>query len=259
MYTTIIHPIRNSFNLSLNEYCVLDTIYHLSNNQRYNGWCVASKGHIAKVLGLGESTVYTILTTLEEKGLIERSDRGDVRTLDLWNELIANKDDYIIGFTGKESQFLTGNMLKKAKKAMPTPKGRDTLQNQEGGLQNLEGDTPESGYNNNNYNNNDNIVSKDTKAATPPIKYGNENINKILIALKETIGIDAFADSRIERNIGKHIANLLEKIGSEEFRRRLDFVLNDDFRRKNCNRIKYLYGELKSVPTKNIKPNTLVL
>lgn len=156
MYTTIIHPIRQALCLSLNEYCVLDTIYHLSNNRKYNGWCVASKGYIAKTLSLGESTVFGILKTLEEKGLIERNERGDVRTLDAWNELIANKNDYIIGFQGKDSQFLSGKRLDKAKNKFDSTEGRGTIQNVEGGIQNLEGDPLESRDNNNKYNNNNN-------------------------------------------------------------------------------------------------------
>ena len=99
------------------------------------------------------------------------------------------------------------------------------------------------------------VSSKEDKA-TP--RKENKEITEMLMALKGTIGIDAFADSRIERNIGIHIVNLYQKIGREEFRRRLDYVLDDDFRRKNCNRIKYLYGELKSVPiVNNKKPNII--
>ena len=99
------------------------------------------------------------------------------------------------------------------------------------------------------------VSSKEDKA-TP--RKENKEITEMLMALKGTIGIDAFADSRIERNIGIHIVNLYQKIGREEFKRRLDYVLGDSFRRKNCNRIKYLYGELKSVP-KNIKPHCLTI
>ncbi len=101
------------------------------------------------------------------------------------------------------------------------------------------------------------IISSKEDTAKAEIQYGKKEINEILDALKEHIGIEAFSDSSIERNIGKHIHNLYKKIGKEEFRRRLGYVLGDDFRRKNCNSIKYLYGQLKSVPVKNIKPHII--
>lgn len=107
MYTTIIHPIRKAHHLSVNEYVVLDTIYQLSNNQKFGGWCVASKNNIAKWLDLGEATVFRAIETLIAKGLIEKNELGHLRSLDLFNEQIANKHDWAIGFKGKESQYLS--------------------------------------------------------------------------------------------------------------------------------------------------------
>jgi len=83
-------------------------------------------------------------------------------------------------------------------------------------------------------------------------KYGNKGINEMLIGLKGHIGISAFADSAIERNIARHCVNLIGKIGAIEFRRRLDIILQDSFKHKNCNRIKYVYNEIKSF----IEPKT---
>lgn len=256
MYTTIIHPIRLAFNLSINEYCVLDSIHMLCNNQKYGGWCIASKERIGKELSLSRQSVQTILKTLESKGLIERNETGAVRSLDEWNEVIANKEDHYMGFDGKVSKILSGPQKDKktvCKESLQCVKKVDR------GVKKVDTDCKESLHNNNNYNNNDNISTKVDREPAVSTRYGKENINKILIALRESVGIEAFADSRIERNIGKHVVSLLEKIGKEEFRRRLEYVLGDDFRRKNCNRIKYLYGELKSVPTKNIKPKVLII
>jgi len=50
----------------------------------------------------------------------------------------------------------------------------------------------------------------------------------------------------MQRNFGKHINSLLKKIGKEEFRQRLEIILKDSFKQKNCNSLKYLYGEMKS-------------
>jgi len=104
---------------------------------------------------------------------------------------------------------------------------------------------------------NEKKVSEDTAKAV--VQYGGKEINNMLKAIKETIGLEAFSDSGQERNFGKHLVGLYNKIGKVEFKRRLDYVLDDDFRRKNCNSIKYLYNQLKSVPTKNVKPNFVTI
>lgn len=70
-------------------------------------------------------------------------------------------------------------------------------------------------------------------------------INGMLEALKLRIGISAFVDSRIERNMARNCNLLLAKIGKEEFIRRLDMILQDDFKHKNCNSILYVYNQIK--------------
>lgn len=90
--------------------------------------------------------------------------------------------------------------------------------------------------------------------------YGNKEVNEMLLALKGRIGVSAFADSAIERNIAKHCVNLLEKIGKDEFVRRLDFLLNDNFHRKNCNRIQYVYNQIKGfIEPKKQVPATVII
>jgi len=108
MYTTIIHPIRKALALSLNEYCVLDTVYRLSQNVRYGGWCVASRSTLAKDLDLSERSIFNVIETLIEKDLVEKNELGHLRSKDTWNELISNSNDYYIAFNGKESKFVSG-------------------------------------------------------------------------------------------------------------------------------------------------------
>lgn len=76
-------------------------------------------------------------------------------------------------------------------------------------------------------------------------EYGNKAINNMLVALKGRIGIGAFADSTSERMFGRHCVGLMDKLGKEEFVRRLDYIIADPFKRKNCNRIKFVYNEIK--------------
>ena len=104
MYTTIIHPLRKAFNLSMNEYCVLDTIYHLSKNNKYWGWCIQSQSRIWEILDLSRRTIVKIINTLIEKWLIEKWQTW-FRTVDEWNDLISNKDKISI----QSGQLLTIN------------------------------------------------------------------------------------------------------------------------------------------------------
>lgn len=100
---------------------------------------------------------------------------------------------------------------------------------------------------NNNINSNELILDdRSHQSISEEKNFGNPEINKMLLALKGKIQISAFADSAIERNIAKHCVNLLSKIGKDEFVRRLESILSDSFKRKNCNRIRYVYNEIKA-------------
>jgi len=99
MYTTIIHPLRKAYNLSLNEYCVLDTIYHLSNNEQFWWWCIKSKANIADDLDLWEATIYRIIDNLIDRWLIKRDENTKyLRITDEWSENIANKDKWSVSW-----------------------------------------------------------------------------------------------------------------------------------------------------------------
>ena len=61
---------------------------------------------------MSERTIFTILNTLEAKGYIEKNkETGSIRSTDIFNEIIGNKDDWIIGFKGKDSSFISGKGL----------------------------------------------------------------------------------------------------------------------------------------------------
>lgn len=90
------------------------------------------------------------------------------------------------------------------------------------------------------------IIKESTNVDGVPPTYGNEDINKTLEAIRLKVGIDDFSDAQKWKRIyGQHCLNLLKKIGSQEFSRRLDIILNDSFKRKRCNEIKYIYEQVK--------------
>ena len=78
-------------------------------------------------------------------------------------------------------------------------------------------------------------------------EFWNKEINDILKALKTSVGCDTFAESeKQQRMYGKHFLNLGKNIGKEEFTNRLKIILQDNFKAKNCNKLAYLYKEIKS-------------
>lgn len=102
-------------------------------------------------------------------------------------------------------------------------------------------------------NNKSTIVDSDKS-----VQYGNEDINKMLIALKGKIGIQSFVDSTIERMIAKHCVDLMAKIGKDEFIYRLEALLKDSFHQKNCNKIKYVYNNIKGFIEKKSSVLTII-
>lgn len=102
---------------------------------------------------------------------------------------------------------------------------------------------PHSNSNSNSNSNITKVIAVDT--AIP--QYGNQNINKILEAIKAKVGVEDFRESKLQQRIwGKNLYTLMEKITPAEFSRRLDVIKNDDFKSKNCGSLQYLYKEIKS-------------
>ncbi len=85
--------------------------------------------------------------------------------------------------------------------------------------------------------------------ADEPKAYGNPEINKILNFIKTGFALTDFKEpQKQQRQYARHLLNLGKKLGLDEFQRRFNVLVQDDFKSKNCNSIKYLYRELKSVP-----------
>lgn len=290
MYTTIIHPIRKAFCLSINEYCVLEAIRGLSNNIKYDGWCVMSQPRIANALDLSHKTVQRAYSKLEEIGLINKRNNNPrdtaVRSSDKWNEwFMADKADVLLKMKVGEECFETVQ-LKTSKCVL----GQDNL-------------TPPSGQfdttpqDNLSYNTNIDIyndikiplnpqrgnasagvkvftplpellktepeeVAKQNTTTLPPVavapsQYGNQEVNQMLSFLLGVFGRKDFKETKqFQRNFGKHLVNLYKKMGKEAFKDAIQCIAKDSFKSKNCNSLKYIYGEIKSakVTTGYIEP-----
>ena len=78
-------------------------------------------------------------------------------------------------------------------------------------------------------------------------EYWNKEINQILLLLRQTVWCDDFTESQQwQRRYWKHFLNLWAKIWNDEFWKRLQWILSDKFKSKNCNNLKYLYDQMKS-------------
>lgn len=260
------HLLRKSYSLSLNEYAVLCEIYYLSHNEKFNGWCIKSKVNIAKTLDLTDRTVFRAIEVLIEKELIKKNDRGDLRPTDKWTSTLAERHNLAFGVKTDEEtiQSASGDFLQQTTTQGTYDKMSYPMTNsQNEPRQNVIPPMTKCHTNNNiKYKQDNNILPKGNISELEEAElleekeFGNPEINRILKTLKERIGIEAFADYQNERNFALHLIRLGRKLGGQEFSRRLDIIVNDGFKRKNCNRIRYLYQELKGfIETKKPIPS----
>ena len=84
------YDLRRDLGLAANEYLVADVVDHLSGTaSRVPGWCYASRGYMARTIGVSRRTVQSLIARLESKGIVERhsTDRALLRTTVRWKTL----------------------------------------------------------------------------------------------------------------------------------------------------------------------------
>lgn len=94
-----------------------------------------------------------------------------------------------------------------------------------------------------------NILSKDNIEVTTSeiTEYWKKEINETLEMLRKAVWVTDFKESiQWQRRYAKNIFDLWSSIWREEFIDRLKAILSDKFKAQNCNKLAYLYGELKS-------------
>ena len=111
IYNTIQHEIRNNANLSLLDWCLLESIYQLSRSPKakYKSWCYASKNAFRYLAT--SRTILTRLNHLEKIGFIEfkEGQRLLKRTTKKYFEEVYT---YVLG---------TKKLPTKGTKKLPTP------------------------------------------------------------------------------------------------------------------------------------------
>ena len=101
-YTTILHETRTKLGLSLVEYCVIDSIHNLSHRPN-NPYCTLPKNDMADFLGVNRATVFRAINKGLEEGreLLEKNNRGDLRTTEKWVLEVVIKKEQMRARRGK--------------------------------------------------------------------------------------------------------------------------------------------------------------
>lgn len=94
-FTVINHKAQYELGLSLGEYCLADLVHHLASNpqNKFPGWCWASRKNLAEMLGVSERKVYRGLKKLSESSLVEMNRDALIRATPRWYE--ATKTDKV--------------------------------------------------------------------------------------------------------------------------------------------------------------------
>ena len=89
-YTLVLHSARKSLHITINEYCLADTIHKLSSTHSpVPGWCYASKEHLGKSLGFSRQSIHAMINKLKNKQLIEvQEDTGYLRSTEFWRDTV---------------------------------------------------------------------------------------------------------------------------------------------------------------------------
>jgi hypothetical protein len=92
-YTTIKHHPRVKYELSNNDYCIANAIYHLSNNPDsiFKGWYHGKVETLGKMFDLSRASAYNSITKLIDKKLVEKNaESGFLKTTKLWWDEFVN-------------------------------------------------------------------------------------------------------------------------------------------------------------------------
>ena len=87
-FTIIHHPVRMKFELSFSAYAVMDSIHQLSHRPDHP-WCTTPKEKLGNFLNVTRKTVHAAIADGLAKGLLEKNERGDLRSTDKWIENVV--------------------------------------------------------------------------------------------------------------------------------------------------------------------------
>lgn len=230
-FTTIYHKARIELDISLEDYCVADCIYHLSNNpdSKIQGWCWASKKYISGFICLGERTIFRCINELVKKGLLEKDDNTKhLRTTKKWY------NNVVIPKAKKEYDNLSEGMPERHSKLRQV------------GIVDYDKLADNINTNNNSDINTTNVVED------KPQTFGNPEINHVVDFFKSKLG--GSLDGRVQEN--RNFANLILKRFKKDYpngvpqtlvEKLIEVALQDKFHSKNATSFKYLYYNAQKI------------
>ena len=98
-YTLVLHYARKKLGITINEYCLADTIHKLSSNRSsVPGWCYASKERLATGLGFSRQSIHTMINKLKKLNLVEVDPETTyLRTTEVWRTAVEVIKDRVFG------------------------------------------------------------------------------------------------------------------------------------------------------------------
>ena len=89
-YTLILHSARKKLGITINEYCLADTIHKLSGNRSsVPGWCYKSKDNLGTSLGVSRRSIHNIINKLRAGGIVEvQEGTGYLRSTGKWTDAV---------------------------------------------------------------------------------------------------------------------------------------------------------------------------
>lgn len=115
IFSIIYHSFRIKNDLSMNEYVLCDMIYHLSNNKNstVNGWCFASKQHLADTIGISKRATFDMIKRLLSNNFLEINEENNqlLRTSSKWEKVYLTNSLQFGEETSPSAQKNTKNKL----------------------------------------------------------------------------------------------------------------------------------------------------
>lgn len=98
-YTLVLHSARRKLDISINEYCLADTIHKLSGSRSpVPGWCFAAKEQLGANLGVSRQSIHAMINRLKTKGLIEvQPQTGYLCTTNAWRDTVEVMKTQVFG------------------------------------------------------------------------------------------------------------------------------------------------------------------
>jgi Fe2+ or Zn2+ uptake regulation protein len=110
---------------------VLCDIFQMSQNKKFDYWCIKSKEKMAEWLDLSSDTIYRAINTLKDKGYVESNSYGHLRCTQFIHNIESAQEEIAIYIKNNETEIFTAKMkeivVSQNAGGMPQNAGGDTM------------------------------------------------------------------------------------------------------------------------------------